>query len=141
MNKIRLKNLQETQQFAEEFAKTLKPHDVICLYGDLGSGKTTFVQGLAKGLGIENRIISPTFIIARHYKIKDLVFYHIDLYRTETIHDFLSIGLDEILEDNSNIVAIEWAEKLKEMLPSKRIDIKFELISENEREIAIEKYE
>lgn len=141
MNKIRLTSLQETQKFAVEFAKTLKPRDILCLYGDLGSGKTTFVQGLARGLGIKNRIISPTFIIARHYKIRDLVFYHIDLYRTETIHDFLSIGLDEILEDNSNIVAVEWAEKLKDMLPQKRIDIKFKLVNDNEREITIEKYD
>ncbi len=141
MSKLRLTSLQETQGFAEEFARTLKPRDVLCLYGELGSGKTTFVQGLAKGLGIKNRIISPTFIIARHYELKDFVFYHIDLYRTETKHDFLSIGLDEILEDNSNIIAIEWAEKLQEMLPKKRIDIKFKLINYNEREITIDKYE
>jgi len=141
MNKIRLKNITETQEYAMEFAKTLKPHDIICLYGDLGSGKTTFVQGLAKGLGIKNRIISPTFIIARHYKINDLVFYHIDLYRTETLHDFLSIGLDEILEDNLNIVAIEWAEKMKDMLPKKRIDIRLNVVDDNQRELVIERYE
>jgi len=138
---INTKNLRQTQEFALEFAKNLKGGDILCLYGDLGSGKTSFVQGLAKGLGINRRIISPTFIIARHYEMGNLNFYHIDLYRTQTTQDLLSIGLDEILENNSNIVAIEWAEKLNELLPKKRIDLKFEYIDEEKRKITIQAYE
>ena len=138
---INTQNLRETQEFARDFAKNLKAGDVLCLYGNLGSGKTSFVQGLAKGLGITRRIISPTFIIARRYKIGDLNFYHIDLYRTQTLQDLRSIGIDEILEDDKNIVAIEWAEKLLDLIPKKRIDLKFEYIDENKRKITLENHE
>lgn len=140
-NIINTQNLKETQDFASNLAKNLKGGDVLCLYGDLGSGKTSFVQGLAKGLGIEGRIISPTFIIARQYEMGDLNFYHIDLYRTQSMHDLLSIGMDEILENKNNIVAIEWSEKLLDLLPKKRIDLKFEYIGKEKRKIIIKSYE
>ncbi|MEK7551052.1 MAG: tRNA (adenosine(37)-N6)-threonylcarbamoyltransferase complex ATPase subunit type 1 TsaE [Patescibacteria group bacterium] len=140
-NIVNTQSLKETQEFASNFAKNLKAGDILCLYGDLGSGKTSFVQGLAKGLGIEGRIISPTFIIARQYEMGNLNFYHIDLYRTQTMHDLYSIGLDEILENKNNIVAIEWSEKLLELLPKKRIDLKFEYIDQDKRKIIIETYE
>lgn len=140
-NIVNTQNLKETQDFASNFAKNLKAGDILCLYGDLGSGKTSFVQGLALGLGINRRIISPTFIIARQYEMGDLNFYHIDLYRTQTTDDLFSIGLDEILENKNNIVAIEWSEKLLELLPKKRIDLKFEYIDEEKRKITIKSYE
>lgn len=140
-NIINTQNLKETQDFASNLAKNLKGGDILCLYGNLGSGKTSFVQGLAKGLGIEGRIISPTFIIARQYEMGDLNFYHIDLYRTQSMHDLLSIGMDEILENKNNIVAIEWSEKLLDLLPKKRIDLKFEYIGKEKRKIIIKSYE
>ncbi len=132
-------NLKQTQRFASDFAKALKKGDILCLYGNLGSGKTSFVQGLAKGLGITQRIISPTFIIARRYEIGDLNLYHIDLYRIQTIYDLQGIGIDEILKDDENITAIEWAEKLFDLMPSKRIDLQFEYINETTRKIVIKK--
>lgn len=134
-------SLKKTQNFARDFAKNLKGGDILCLYGNLGSGKTSFVQGLAKGFGIIRRIISPTFIIARRYEMGDLNLYHIDLYRTQTLQDLLSIGIDEILEGDNNIIAIEWAEKLLDLIPKKRIDLKFEYIDENKRKITIENHE
>lgn len=140
-NIVNTQNLKETWEFARNFAKNLKAGDILCLYGDLGSGKTSFVQGLAKGLGIKGRIISPTFIIAREYEMGDLNFYHIDLYRTQSMHDLLSIGMDEILENKNNIVAIEWSEKLLDLLPKKRIDLRFEYIDEEKRKITIQSYE
>lgn len=146
---------EETQHLGERFAQGLKAGDFVALYGDLGSGKTTFIQGLAKGLGITRRIISPTFIIARHYELKiknqkskiktttqnSKSFYHIDLYRTESKHDLLGVGLDQIIEDKKTIVALEWAEKMGDMLPNKRVDINFEYLDNNKREIKIERYE
>ena len=140
------KNFRETQRLGYDFAKVLRKGDVICLYGDLGSGKTTFVQGLAEGLGVKNRIISPTFIITRCYKLKtqksnvkttaqnSKLFYHIDLYRIGG-NDIRGLGLEEILNDSSNIVAIEWAEKLKNNLPQKRTDIEFFYEKDNVRKI------
>ncbi len=156
---------EETKKIAENFAKKLKGGDIVALYGELGSGKTTFVQGLAKGLGIKKRIISPTFIIVRSYKIEfksqsvrqaqdknsrvnpfdklrtriqeSKVFNHIDLYRIEGTKDIEGLGLDEIINDPQNIVAIEWAEKLEKLLPRKRIDVKFNYLSKNKRHIEI----
>ncbi len=129
------KSYSETQKLGYSFAKVLKKGDVICLYGELGSGKTTFIQGLAKGLGIKNRIISPTFIMVRNYKLKALNFYHLDLYRAEGKEAIEGLGINEITNNMNNIVAIEWAEKLESYLPEKRIDIKFYYQGGNARKI------
>jgi tRNA threonylcarbamoyladenosine biosynthesis protein TsaE len=131
---------EETQKLGFEFAKILGMGDVVCLYGDLGFGKTTFVQGLAKGLGITNRIISPTFVIVRSYKIKNneleiINFYHIDLYRIENEKDIEDLGIEEIISNTNNIVVIEWADKLKKYLPKKRIDIEFFYEKDSSRKI------
>ena len=134
-------NKEATVALAQNFAKTLKGGDFLAFYGDLGAGKTTFIQGLAKGLGIEKRIISPTFIIMRHYALKFKNFYHVDLYRTQSKHDLLGIGLDQIIQDKNNIVALEWAEKMGEMLPKNRIDIHLEYLGDDQRKIVIKKYE
>lgn len=148
----------ETKETAQNLVKSLKAGDILALYGDLGSGKTTFVQGLAKGLGIQKRIISPTFVIIRVYdskfkrqnaKVKPCLpagrtttqnlkfFYHIDLYRTESLGDINRLGIMEIINNPENIVAIEWAEKIKSLLPKERIDIKCDYIDENKRKIII----
>ena len=135
-------NFEETQRLGRTFARVLEKGDVICLYGDLASGKTTFVQGLADGLGIDKRIISPTFIVVRKYKVRindeGLMindFYHIDLYRTESERDLEGLGIEEIINNKNNIIAIEWAEKLKSYLPQKRIDVSFFYKNENKRKI------
>lgn len=129
-------NYLATQKIAQDYAKTLKGGSVVCLYGDLGAGKTTFVQGLAKGLGIKGRIISPTFIIVRKYNLEDnKTFYHLDLYRIEREQDLEGLGMEEILSDKNAIVVIEWAERLGSRLPQDRIDIYFENLDDNERQI------
>jgi len=155
-------SFEETQKLGEKFAKRFfarRPlgEAIIALYGELGSGKTTFVQGMAKGLGIRRRIISPTFIIIRSYKIKNQkssfdnasdknikytnkklkMFYHIDLYRIKSDKDIEGLGLDEIIDDPKNIVAIEWAEKIGGLLSRKRWDVGFEDLGEDERRITI----
>lgn len=147
-------NFEETRKLGRDFAKVLKKGNAVCLYGDLGSGKTTFVQGLAVGLGIKRRIISPTFIIVKSYalenqksksksqncnsKFKSLeseTFYHIDLYRVESERDIEGLGIEEIIDNKNNIVVIEWAEKLKSQMPAKRIDIYFFYENESKRKI------
>lgn len=135
-------SFEETQKAGEEFAKRLYLEGVnlIALYGDLGSGKTTFVQGLAKGLGIKKRIISPTFIIIRKYELGIRDFYHIDLYRVQSGDDIKGLGIEEIINNRQNIVAIEWAERMERLLPKKRIDIYFEYLDENKRKITIKNY-
>lgn len=124
----------ETKNLASKLAK--KIHGVIALIGELGAGKTTFVQGFAAGLGIKDKIISPTFILIRQHKIpkSKRTLYHIDLYRIE--NDFSQLGLKEILENTDNIVVIEWAEKLKN-LPKGTIRIVIQKQREDERLITL----
>ncbi len=129
-------SFKETQELGRDFAKTLKRGDIVFLYGDLGFGKTTFVQGLAEGLGIKNRIISPTFVMVRSYDLEVMSFFHIDLYRAENEKDIEGIGIEEIINNKNNIVVIEWAEKLKSYLPRKRIDVRFSYVSDEVRKIA-----
>ena len=145
------KSNKETQKIAQEFSSCLINRGVIALFGDLGAGKTTFVQGLAKGLGIKQRIISPTFIIVRSYELNGKLqtangktssqilklFYHIDLYRTESVKDVLGLGIKEIMNNPENIVVIEWAEKIENLLPKNTIKIYFEYINDTERKLKI----
>jgi tRNA threonylcarbamoyladenosine biosynthesis protein TsaE len=109
---------------------------ILCLYGDLGGGKTTFIQGLAKGLGIKRRVTSPTFVFMKQYQPS---FYHVDLYRVNNVKEAKGLGLGELFNDSRAIVAIEWAERIKEILPKKRIDIYFDYVSENQRKITFKK--
>lgn len=119
-----------------EIGSSLKQGEILALVGDLGAGKTVFVQGVAHGLGIKNRIVSPTFILMRKYNN----FYHVDLYRLEgdVEKEVENLGLLDILKDKNNIVAIEWAEKIKDLLPGNTTLIHFENLGEDERKIIIE---
>ena len=140
------KNAEETQKLGEELAHRLTQKGsvtlpyVICLYGDLGMGKTTFVQGFAKGLGITSRLLSPTFIIVRRQYLMpiDRFFFHLDLYRLTSEQSIQELGIQEIFDNEKNIVIVEWAERLGDLLPEKRIDIRFTLGgTESERRIEI----
>lgn len=111
----------ETENIAKAFAKELKSGDVICLNGDLGVGKTAFVQGLAKALGVSEPISSPTFTIVNCYDAK-LPIYHFDVYRIEDCDEMYEIGYEEYVYGDG-ITIIEWPEKIKEILPEKRYDI------------------
>lgn len=125
-NQITTKSAQETSKVGERLAKELDA-SIVCLYGELGSGKTTFAQGFAKGLGLKQRLLSPTFLIVRRYDVpqSDRWFYHVDCYRINFEKDIEGVGLLEIFTDPSAIVLIEWADRLGKLLPKNRIDIRF----------------
>lgn len=135
------KSARETEKLGQKLADSLKEGKIIALYGELGSGKTTFVKGLAKGLGVKERIISPTFVFIRLYACRQPKgsFYHVDLYRLEKDEDAQGLGLEEIFADRRAIAAIEWAGKIKGILPEKRIDIFFEYHKENERKVIVKR--
>ncbi len=137
---VKTKSPKETQKVGEKLAKKLSGGEVIALFGNLGSGKTVFVQGLAKGLGIKRKITSPTFVFMRSYPFslhrKALMFYHLDLYRGESDKDFEALGLEEIFAPDA-IVVLEWAEKIKKELPKKRIEIKLEKVDDRTRRITV----
>jgi len=146
-HKIITKSAQETAETGAQIARDLtrgahaRPH-IFCLYGDLGSGKTTFTQGFAKALGITSRLLSPTFIIVRRYDIlssgaTEKFLYHIDLYRMKNMADMEELGLTEIFMDPGSIVVVEWAEKLTENLPEDRTDIWFSVDQEGKHHITV----
>ena len=120
-----------------EFQKTAF---VMGLEGELGSGKTTFLQGFAKGLKIKEKILSPTFTIIKKFPIFNSQFsnfFHIDCYRLKKEKELLALGFKEIISDPRNIVAIEWADKAKKTLPKKVILLKFKFLNKNIRKITI----
>ena len=136
-------SFEETRALGEELSKQLRGGEVICLYGNLGAGKTTFTQGLAKGLGIARNIISPTFIIMRTYDIQashnDVTakqLYHVDLYRIETEHDIEGLGILDLIGDPEAVVLIEWPEKIAHLLPENRREVHFTYLKDDDREIS-----
>lgn len=142
------KNARETQKvgqfLAEEILKEKRKKYamVIALEGDLGGGKTTFTQGMIKGLDIGEEATSPTFVILKKYEIptsgKQLkFFYHIDCYRLNSAQDILDLDFKHIVGNPENLVVIEWAEKIKEILPKDTLWIKFKYLDKDEREIEI----
>jgi len=124
----------------KEVASSLTGGEIFALSGELGSGKTTFVQGFAEGLGVSGRIISPTFILMRKYGVDDKDFYHIDLYRLEgnIKNEVINLGLADVWAKPENIVVIEWAEKIKKMVPKSARWIKFENLGGDRRKIIIQ---
>ena len=129
---------EETIELGIEFARSLRHGDVVALYGDLGSGKTRFVQGVCKGLGAHEHIASPTFTIVNEYVAGDLSIYHVDLYRVKSLREIQDVGFEEYV-NGDGICLIEWAEKAQALLPLRRFDVHLMLgESAHAREIIIE---
>lgn len=138
---------QQTKKLGRQLAEKIlrqklrKKALVIGLLGDLGGGKTTFLQGFAKGLGIKEKITSPTFVIMKKFEIKKpnfKIFCHIDCYRTKKAAEISALGFKEIVSSNRNIVAVEWADKIKKILPDDAVMLKFEFIDEKTRRIIVD---
>ncbi len=137
MNRFITKSDMETRTLANELTQKIGS-GVIALTGPLGAGKTTFVQGFAKALGIKDKIISPTFVLIRQHPIPKTkkMLYHIDLYRLGE-DQFQELGLEELFSDKNAIVLIEWAEKIKDLIPKNASWISFEMLSQNKRKITL----
>ncbi|MBU3968997.1 tRNA (adenosine(37)-N6)-threonylcarbamoyltransferase complex ATPase subunit type 1 TsaE [Patescibacteria group bacterium] len=157
------KNLEETRDIAKKFLQNLKqPKEralVVGLFGDLGSGKTTFVQFIAEALGIEENITSPTFVIEKIYSVKSRRagilpkaklfnraskienfdwpkrLIHTDAYRLKNGEELRILGFEEILNDSGNLIMIEWPENIFSILPDNILKIEFEFVDENTRKI------
>ncbi len=155
------KSFEETKALGQNFAREILASNpknsatILALSGELGAGKTTFLQGFAKGLGIEEKILSPTFIIMKKFQIQNYkpqinskfkiqnskfsYFYHFDCYRLNEPEEILELGFREIISNPENIVAIEWPEKISGVLPEGIIDIEFNHLKENKRRIIIDR--
>ena len=143
--KIVSKSLAETEEIAREFLEKLSLSYgdravVVGLYGDLGAGKTAFTKAVAKILGVEQDITSPTFVIEKKYLTKNERFpnlIHIDAYRLDSAKEIIAIGWNEILNSPHNLIFVEWPERIADVLPQNHQKISFTFVSEFEREIEI----
>ena len=140
------KNNQETKKIGFDIGQSLFGNEIISLEGDLGAGKTTLLQGLASGLGIKDIVNSPTFNILKRYNLKNKLpgqsiklkyFYHIDAYRLNNSQDLKNLGWEEMINNKNSVIAIEWAEKIKDILPPNIIQIKLKHIDEQARQIIV----
>ncbi|OGI03750.1 MAG: tRNA (adenosine(37)-N6)-threonylcarbamoyltransferase complex ATPase subunit type 1 TsaE [Candidatus Melainabacteria bacterium GWF2_32_7] len=139
---IHIKNLNDTDKFAQNIAEIIaKTSGLICLYGDIGAGKTTFVKHLAKYLEIKEKVTSPSFVILNEYHSGKISLYHFDLYRLE--REGLESILDELheyTEDKNALAVIEWAEFSSGDLPKNRLEIEIKSLNENRREFFLKAF-
>ena len=139
-NKILTSSAAETMALAEKIARKFNGGEVLALHGDLGGGKTTFTKGLAEALRVEEVITSPTFVMLKKYPAKlengkNIEFVHIDAYRVESIEDIKSVGIEDFLGRSDVVMVVEWAEKIREILPQNIIELNFKFIDDNSRQI------
>ena len=150
MKKFISNNPKELKKIAKKLASNLMSRSrldmgggalVLALVGDLGSGKTTFARAFAEGLGVKEKIKSPTFIIFRKSNIKNknfLYFYHFDVYRINSEKEILNLGWKEIISNPENIVLVEWADKIEKILPKDCVKINFKHLKGDKREMGID---
>lgn len=125
----------ETEQAGADFAKDLPGGSVVAFYGDLGAGKTAFVRGMARGMGIESRVNSPTFTIVNEY-IGERELYHFDMYRLGSADELFDIGWEDYLS-RGGVCAVEWSENVADAFEGDEIVVKIEKLSDTERRISI----
>ena len=139
-----VKSVEETWALAREFAKELKPGDVVCLEGDLGAGKTTFTQGLAAAMGVKGRVTSPTFCIVQEHEAVSpdgdcpRLLVHMDLYRLHGEDDVLAIGWEDYLARGA-VIVVEWPERAGTLIPPDARHLEFRHVSEETRLVRIDK--
>jgi tRNA threonylcarbamoyladenosine biosynthesis protein TsaE len=127
--------VEQTRRLGERLSKLLHPGSIILLEGEFGVGKTSFTQGVAKGLGIDSRYVnSPTFTLINEYKGGRLPLYHVDLYRLEGVKDVATLGLDDYL-DGRGVTVIEWPQGANPWLPGDRLTVRFAHLSDTKRTI------
>lgn len=135
MIKIRTLSTEETEKIGEKLAKKLKGTEVIALYGGMGAGKTAFVRGLSRKLGVINEVSSPTFAIVHEYSGKYKI-YHFDMFRVESWEDLYSTGFFDYI--NNGILIIEWSENIESAIPESALKVTIKIENESERTIIIE---
>ena len=133
---IDISSLEKLDNFAKEFSQSIKAGDLIFLNGDLGTGKTTFVQMLMRHLGFQVKVKSPTYAIYEAYKNDKYSIFHMDLYRLSSAEELYYLGIEEIITPE-NIVLIEWADKGEKVLPNATKQLNFNLSNAKNREITL----
>jgi len=135
--KIISESVNDTLKLGKLIAKNLHKGDILCLFGELGCGKTVLTKGIAQGLGIKSsKIISPSFVLIREHLKGRLPLYHFDLYRLKDAHDILALGYEEYLFDDG-VTVVEWADRLKYLIPKELLKISLKVTGEKKRSIEI----
>ena len=135
MATARTHSVEETRALAEDLGRTLlQPGDLVVLAGELGSGKTVFAQGVARGLGVTERVVSPTFTIVREYQGR-VPFAHVDVYRIDRLQELHDLGFDELLDDR--VTLVEWGDAAGPLLPADRLEVRLIPAGEQERDIDV----
>ena len=132
---LRTTSAEETEAAGERLAAALAPGAVVALVGELGAGKTCFIQGLVRGLGATTRATSPTFVLINQYRGR-VPIYHVDAYRTQSLRELLEIGVDELM-GGDGVTVVEWADKLLPLLPRGTIEVRIAGVGDEPRAITI----
>jgi tRNA threonylcarbamoyladenosine biosynthesis protein TsaE len=127
---------EETAAAGARLADTLAPGDVVALIGELGAGKTCFIQGLVRGLGVAALATSPTFVLVNEYRGGRLPVHHVDAYRTESLAELLELGLEELMA-GEGVTVIEWADKCRPLLPPATVVVEIAGVGDEPRRITI----
>ncbi|MFB3738638.1 MAG: tRNA (adenosine(37)-N6)-threonylcarbamoyltransferase complex ATPase subunit type 1 TsaE [Candidatus Velamenicoccus archaeovorus] len=128
---------EDTRAIGLALAPLLRPGDAVALTGELGAGKTTLVQGAARGMGFEGRVVSPTFTLVREYQGRDLRLFHVDVFRLERVQDVLDLGLDEMLAEGG-VLFVEWGDAVEGLLPEAHLLVSLTLAGEgDERRVEV----
>jgi tRNA threonylcarbamoyladenosine biosynthesis protein TsaE len=130
------RSAEETQAVGEALGAQLGPGAVVACVGELGAGKTCFLQGVARGLGVTTDVTSPTFVLVNVYRGR-LPVYHMDAYRTESLLEVVDLGLEEML-DGDGVTLIEWADKVRPLLPARVIVVRITGLGDEPRRIEVE---
>ncbi len=131
---------EETIELGRQFARDLTPPKLVLLHGDLGAGKTTLTKGIAEAFqaASQDDVTSPTFTLIHEYRGPEVSVYHIDLYRIETQRELESLGLEELINDERNIVLIEWGEKFPSLVKAKDVEIRIERTGPESRRFVVD---
>ena len=127
---------EQTATAGEELGRTLGPGDVVALYGELGTGKTCFVQGLVRGLGVTTQATSPTFVLVNEYRGR-LPVHHVDAYRTGGLAELMDLGLLDLI-GGDGVTLLEWADRAEPLLPSRAVRVRIEGLGDEPRAVTIE---
>jgi len=131
------RSVEETRSLAEGLGRVvLRPGDVVVLAGELGAGKTAFAQGVARGLGVTEPVVSPTFVIVREYEGR-VPLAHVDVYRLDRLQELHDLGFDELL-DAGRVTLVEWGDVAAPLLPSERLEVRLSMTGEDAREIRVD---
>ncbi|HXF37251.1 MAG TPA: tRNA (adenosine(37)-N6)-threonylcarbamoyltransferase complex ATPase subunit type 1 TsaE [Actinomycetota bacterium] len=131
---LRAARPEDTRAVGEAIAALLRPGDTVALTGDLGAGKTTLVQGAARGLGVQDHVVSPTFTLMREYRGRVPV-VHVDVYRLDRVQDVLDLGLEEVVDDA--VVFVEWGDLIEALLPPEHLQVELRAGGDDVRRLVV----